>query len=100
MPFQLDTDPRVIKEINKLNLADRAKIKEYIDLFREFGFALGPKYLKKVNKLVWELRPNRWRLFILIISPQHIIIHLMYKQSQQITKKTKKIIDQRTKEYL
>lgn len=73
--MNIETDPRVAKEINKLNLTDRAKIREYIDLFREYGFTLGP-------------------------SPKHIIIHLMYKQSQQMTKKTKKILNQRAKEYL
>lgn len=98
--MNIDTDPRVAKEINKLSQGDRAKIREYIDLFREYGFTLGPKYLKKVDKLIWELRPDRWRLFILVVSPKHIIVHLMYKQSQQITRKTRKILDQRTKEYL
>lgn len=98
--MNIETDPRVAKEINKLNLTDRAKIREYIDLFREYGFTLGPKYLKKVDKSIWELRPDRWRLFILVVSPKHIIIHLMYKQSQQMTKKTKKILNQRAKEYL
>lgn len=94
------TDPRVDKQILKLNQRDQAKINEYIELFNEYGFDLSQKYLKKINRAVWELRPGLWRIFILVIKPNCYVIHLMRKQSQKITKETKKIIEQRTKEYI
>ena len=100
MPFEISIDPRAAKALNKLSVKDQAKIREYTELFKEYGFRLSSKYLKKINKHIWELRPDKWRLFILVASPKHIIIHLMYKKSQKITQKTKKIIEQRTKEYL
>lgn len=100
MKIEIETDLRVAKEINKLSREDQTKIIEYVELFKEYGFGLGSKYLKKVDKHIWELRPGKWRLFILIISPRHIIIHIMFKKSQKITKKTLNIIKQRTSEYL
>lgn len=93
-------DSRVDKEINKLNESDQSKILEYLDLFKEYGFSLSQKYLKKVNKEIWELRPGKWRLFILHIKPNVVVVHIMYKKSQKMTIKTKKILEQRTKEYL
>jgi len=98
--MQLVTDPRVDKELFKLNKNDQGKIIEYIELFRQYGFTLSQKYLKKINRHVWELRPDKWRVFILILNPNSIVIHLMRKQSQKMTKETKKMIEQRTKEYL
>ena len=100
MKIEVETDLRVAREINKLSHVDQSKIREYIELFKEYGFGLGSKYLKKVNKQVWELRPGKWRLFILKISPRQIIIHIMFKKSQKITKKTMKVLNQRTNEYL
>lgn len=93
-------DPRVEQELNKLAPGDQSKVKEYVELFKEFGFGLTAKYLKKINRHVWELRPGKWRLFLLQLNPDFIIIYFMRKQSQKITKKTIKIIEHRTKEYL
>lgn len=93
-------DPRVEKDLNKLNPDDKAKVKEYIELFKENGFGLTAKYLKKISNRVWELRPGTWRLFLLQLKPDYIIIYFMRKQSQKMTKKTIRIIEQRTKEYL
>lgn len=98
--MQLITDPRVDKELFKLNQADQGKAIEYIELFKKYGFTLSQIYLKKINKSVWELRPGRWRVFILVVKPNCYVIHLMRKQSQKMTKETKKIIDQRMKEYV
>lgn len=95
----VEIDARVSKIIDKLNDKDQAKVLEYIDLLREYGFSLSQKYLKKINKQVWELRPDKWRLFFLNTKPNAVVIHIMYKQSQKMTTKTKKIIEQRSKEY-
>ncbi len=92
-------DPRVEKELNKLSDKDRAKISEYSELFIKYGFGLSHKYLKKINSQIWELRPDKWRLFLLYLKPDCVVIHFMRKQSQKITKETKKIIEHRTKEY-
>ncbi len=98
--MQLIIDPRVDKALFKLTKSDQGKVIEYIELFRKYGFSLSQMYLKKISKSVWELRPGRWRVFILVIKPNCYVIHLMRKQSQKMTKETKKIIEQRTKEYI
>ncbi len=83
-----------------MSLKDQTKINEYIKLFKEYGFGLSRKYLKKIDKNIWELRPDKWRVFILEVAPEYIVIHLMRKQSQKMTKETKKILARRSKEYL
>lgn len=98
--MKLFTDPRVDKQLSKLSDDDQAKVIEYVDYFRKYGFSLSQKYLKKINKHVWELRPDKWRVFVLVINPNCVVIHLMRKKSQKMTKETKKIIEQRTKEYI
>ena len=98
--MKIITDPRVDKEIFRLSLKDQTKINEYIKLFKEYGFGLSQKYLKKIDKNIWELRPDKWRVFILEVAPEYIVIHLMRKQSQKMTKETKKILARRSKEYL
>ena len=98
--MKIITDPRVDKEIFRLSLKDQTKINEYIKLFKEYGFGLSQKYLKKIDKNIWELRPDKWRVFILEVVPEYIVIHLMRKQSQKMTKETKKILARRSKEYL
>ena len=95
----VEIDTRVSKEIYKLNSQDQSKILEYIDLLQNYGFSLSQKYLKKINKHVWELRPDKWRLFFIYPKPNCVVIHIMYKQSQKMTIKTKKIIEHRSKEY-
>src|SRR3989339_2263130 len=95
----IEIDKRVNKLIDKLNEQDQARVLEYLDLFRKYGFSLSQKDLKKISKNIWELRPDRWRIFLLKIKPNAVAIHLMHKQSQKITIKTMKIINQRSKEY-
>lgn len=98
--MKIIVDKRAQKEINKLNKQEKSKVGEYISLFTEYGFGLTEKYLKKVDRLLWELRPGSVRLFFIKINPNTIIIHAMRKKSQRITKATKEILKQRTKEWI
>lgn len=93
-------DQRVAKFIKKLNRKEAAKATEYIELFKEFGFALDQRYLKKVNQAIWELRPGSIRLYLFVKSENQVIIHAIRKKSQKITKKDIEVIRQRMKDYL
>ncbi|AKM79691.1 MAG: hypothetical protein UX85_C0001G0149 [Candidatus Beckwithbacteria bacterium GW2011_GWB1_47_15] len=93
-------DPRVKKFLKNISKQERAKVTEYVDLFKEYGFALGQKYLKKVDNKIWELRPGKMRVFLFKYSANHIVIHAMFKKSQKITKETKQLLASRLKEYL
>lgn len=93
-------DPRVEKWVTKLLNSEKALVAEYIQLFIEFGFNLNQKYLKKIGDNLWELRPKHIRLFFTQVKPNYIIIHGMLKKSQKMTIQTKRILNQRMKDYL
>lgn len=93
-------DPRVVKFLDRLNQRDRCKVREYILLFEEYGFNLDTRYLKKVSKTVWELRPSRIRLFLYISKSQPVTVHANYKKSQKIAKKDLNIIKDRIRQYI
>ncbi len=92
-------DHRAQKELNKLSRSERNKVREYIKFFTEYGFTLSEKYLKKIDKYIWELRPANIRIFLTEIKPNFVVIHAMRKKSQKMTKETKQLITQRAKEW-
>jgi phage-related protein len=93
-------DPRAKKVLGEFGEKEKSKVYEYISLFNEYGFNLGSKYLKKITGPVWELRPGRIRLFIIRVTGQSVVIHVMYKKSQKITEETLRILEKRVKEYI
>lgn len=92
-------DPRVEKWLKTITVQEKSYVKEYIDLFIEFGFGLSQKYLKKIDTDIWELRPKTIRLFLTKVKFNQIVIHGMHKKSQRITKETMMSIKQRAREY-
>jgi len=98
--MKLIFDPRAEKFLDKIRDKERTKVFEYILLFEEYGFTLENRYLKKVTKDIWELRPKNIRLFFVKRVENYIIVHAMYKKSQKITKKTLKLLEKRIKGYL
>ena len=93
-------DTRAKKVLNEFDEKKKSKAYEYLALFDEYGFSLDSRYLKKVTKQVWELRPGRIRLFVIRVHEQGIVIHVMYKKSQKITKETLRMLEKRVKEYI
>ncbi|OGM15909.1 hypothetical protein A2V56_04805 [Candidatus Woesebacteria bacterium RBG_19FT_COMBO_42_9] len=98
--MKLIFDPRAEKFLDKIRDKERTKVFEYILLFEEYGFELDNRYLKKVTKNIWELRPKNIRLFFIKRATNYLIVHAMYKKSQKITKKTLKLLEKRIKSYL
>lgn len=97
--MKLTFDPRAEKFLDKLSYKERTKVFEYVLLFEEHGFDLDTRYLRKVTKDIWELRPKNIRLFFINRMTNYIIVHAAYKKSQKITKKTQKLLEKRVKEY-
>jgi len=93
-------DPRVVKFLDRLSRKDKSKVREYILFFEEYGFNLDTRYLKKVLKDVWELRPGRVRLFLYLSKNQLVAVHANYKKSRKITEKDLKIIKDRIRQYI
>ena len=98
--MKLEIDIRVQKFLKQLPEKESVKALNYIELFEKYQFGLDNRYLKKVSGPIWELRPGRIRLYLLIKSPRQIIIYAIIKKSQKITKADLKTIQSRLSEYL
>ncbi|HBC44875.1 MAG: hypothetical protein UX08_C0007G0097 [Candidatus Collierbacteria bacterium GW2011_GWB1_45_35] len=98
--MKLEIDKRVLNFLKKIPLKDSTKALSYIELFEKYQFNLDARYLKKVSGPVWELRPGRIRLYLLVKSPRQIVIYAIIKKSQKITKADLKTIQSRLSEYL
>lgn len=98
--MKLEIDKRVLKFLKQIPDKDSVKALSYIELFEKYQFNLDTRYLKKVSGPVWELRPGKVRLYLLVKSPRQIIIYAIIKKSQKITKADLKTIQSRLGEYL
>lgn len=98
--MKVEIDIRVVKFLKEINEKDSAKAFSYIELFEIYGFSLDTRYLKKVVGPVWELRPGKTRLYLLVKTKKQIVIYAIIKKSQKIKKEDLKIIEKRTREYL
>lgn len=98
MNFQISTDKRVWKFINDLDKIKRARVDRIYDLFEIYGTYLPSKYLKKITKEVWELRPGDLRLFLTIRGSKGFVVHAIFKKTQKTPKKDLELAIQRIKE--
>jgi len=62
--MDLIVDKRVNQFVEALADIDQGRIAGYLDLFRQYQFTLPSKYLKKLDKNLWELRPGNIRLLL------------------------------------
>lgn len=98
--MKLEIDLRVSDFLKHIPAKDSLKAFRYIELFEKYQFKLDSRYLKKVSGPVWELRPGRVRLYLLIKSPRQVVIYAIIKKSQKIKKEDMKTIQSRLSEYL
>ncbi len=98
--MKLEIDVRVSEFLKQIPPTESLKAFRYIELFEKYQFKLDTRYLKKVSGTVWELRPGRVRLYLLVKSPRQIIIYAIIKKSQKIKKQDLKTIHSRLSEYL
>lgn len=92
-------DKRAGKVIKSFLLKDQARIRGYINLFRERKFNLTGKYLKKIKRDVWELRPGEIRVLFGIVNKTMIVVHVFRKKTQKTPLQEIKIAEKRIKEY-
>lgn len=81
--------------IDSLDKARRARIDRIFFLFAEYGQYLPSKYLKKIDKELWELRPGDVRLFLDITGNKGVVIHGILKKSQKTPKQDIKLAKKR-----
>lgn len=92
-------DERVDKFIEALPEADQGRISGYLYLFKEYGFNLPNKYLKKLDKNLWELRPGNVRLLLGKVKSNMIIVSAFIKKTEKTPKKEIKIAKNRLREF-
>ena len=96
--YQILTHPKAKKFADGLDPAQRARIDRLYNLFENYGPNLPSRYLKKVTKNIWELRPGDVRLFLTIGGNKGFVVHGIRKKGKKIPKKDLNLAVQRIKE--
>jgi len=97
MSYKIITFFKVEDFIESLDNIRKARIDRIYYLFEEYGRFLPSKYLKKIAKDVWELRPGDVRLFLTIRGNKGYVVHGICKKSQKISKKDLEVAIRRIK---
>lgn len=98
--MKITFDRRAEKVLSSLNEVDQGHISGYIDLFTLNGFAMTSKYLKKIDRNLWELRPGSIRVLFGVVGSEAIITNIFKKKTQQTPRKEIKTAKNRLKEYI
>lgn len=59
------------------------KINDYISLLSEHGLKMNYPYIKQIDKDIWELRPNRYRILFFMYQDSFILLHWFYKKTNK-----------------
>lgn len=90
---------KVEEFVRKLNYQDQARLNRTRELFENYGFQIGRKYIKKITLSgIWELRAGNIRLFLCIKSNEAIGVHIIHKKSQKLSPKDISLAEKRSKE--
>lgn len=93
-------DERVQLFIESLEAPNKARVVRYLELVREYGFALSSQFIKKLSPCIWELRPGNVRLlFGRLDGDLIIVVHGFKKQSQKTPKKELSVVMARMGDY-
>ena len=85
--YRIITHGKAKEFIESLDRVRKARVDRVYYLFEEFGRFLSNKYLKKISKDIWELRPGDIRLFLTIKGNTAYVIHGIYKKTQKTPKR-------------
>lgn len=87
----------VLRFIEGLNIQYGTRLKRVRELFVDYGFTVGPKYVKKIFNNIWELRAGNVRLFLCIKDRTVFGVHAIYKKTQKLNSKDIKLAIKRCK---
>ena len=92
----------VAEFLNSLAASERAKAARLIELLQEQGTALKAPYAKPLREGLWELRPSqKVRLIYRLHTDRRcVILHGVYKRTDQMPKKEIDTAARRWAEYL
>lgn len=100
MNYQIITDSKAKDFIQNLDKVRRARIDRIYDLFEIYGILMPSKYLKKIAKDVWELKPGDVRLFLTLKANKGIVVHGILKKTQKTPKQDLDLAIKRIKELI
>jgi phage-related protein len=87
--------------IEKLPVAEQAKIWNSLRLLKEFGTNLSMPHARQMKGRLWRLRPGGVRLFYFVYSEQQfVILHGYRKQSQKASQREMEIAMRRMQEIM
>lgn len=93
------SDKRTEKFLEDLTEVDRARVNRTVQFFEEKGFLLDTRYLKKLSRRIWELRPGRIRLLFGIVGSDAIVVNAFMKKSQKTPLSELRLAERRLNEY-
>jgi len=98
--MKVSVDKRVEKVLRTFSAIDRSRIDKVVELFQEQGFTLGEKYLKKLTKSIWELRPGRIRVLFGMVESEMIIVNVFMKKSMKTPNQEIILAERRIRDYI
>lgn len=98
--IKVSADKRIEQFLKKLSKEDRARVNRTVKFFEDKGFLLDERYLKKLTKSIWELRPGRVRLLFGVVNDEAIFVNGFLKKTQKTPKKEIDLAFNRIKRYL
>jgi mRNA-degrading endonuclease RelE of RelBE toxin-antitoxin system len=96
--YQILTHPKVKKFVDGLDRIQKARVDRLYDLFEDYGPNLPSRYLKKVFRDIWELRPGDVRLFLTIRGNKGFVVHGILKKGRRLPRKELELAVQRVRE--
>lgn len=97
--MELIIDQRVQDFTDTLSDHEQGRVLGYVEVFKERKFSLSSKYLKKLDKNLWELRPGNLRLLLGKAGDRIVIVNIFKKKSQKTPISEIKTAKSRLKEY-
>lgn len=76
----------ITEYVSSLSKQDGARLRRIRQLFETYGFQIGPKYIKKIARNLWELRAGNIRLFICAKGNSIYGVHIITKKTQKLLK--------------
>ncbi len=98
MNYQIITGSKAKDFIEGLDKVRRARVDRVYDLFEVHGAYMSSKYIKKIAKNIWELRPGDVRLFLTIRGNEGFVVHGILKKTQKTPKQGLELAIKRIKE--
>ncbi|MEK7092627.1 MAG: type II toxin-antitoxin system RelE/ParE family toxin [Patescibacteria group bacterium] len=98
--FNISADKRIEQFLEKLPRENRARVNKTVQLFKDKGFLLDERYLKKLTKSIWELRPGRIRLLFGMINNEAMVVNAFVKKTQKTPKREIDLALQRLRRYV